>query len=174
MPGNAGPSNAAPEDPLEEAHRQWVAHGWGDAADGMAVVTSVMRVQQLLLARCEAALAPWELTFARYELLALVSFTRHGELPLGKAGTRLQVHPASVTNAAARLEGQGLLERVPHPSDRRSVLARVTPPGRRVVAEATPVLNEVFVDLGLDPGQARRLRRQLDRVRASCGDPVER
>ena len=23
-------------DPIREAHRQWVAHGWADAADGMA------------------------------------------------------------------------------------------------------------------------------------------
>ncbi len=167
------PADSVPEDPLPEAHRQWVAHGWGEAADGMVVVTSVMRVQQLLLARCEAVLAPWELTFARYELLALVSFTRHGELPLGKAGARLQVHPASVTNAAARLENQGLLVRVPHPGDRRSVLARVTSAGRRVVGEATPALNEVFCDLGLGTGQARNLRRLLGRVRASCGDRIE-
>jgi len=35
-------------DPIEEAHRQWVAHGWGAAADGMAMVTSLTRVQQLI------------------------------------------------------------------------------------------------------------------------------
>lgn len=55
-----------PIDPLAEARRQWIAHGWTDAADGMAVVTSVMRAQQLLLARVDAALKPFRLTFARY------------------------------------------------------------------------------------------------------------
>src|SRR5881275_2464831 len=28
-----------PLDPIEEAHRQWAAHGWGEVADGMAAVT---------------------------------------------------------------------------------------------------------------------------------------
>ena len=35
-------------DPIREAHRQWVAHGWTDAADAMALVTSVTRAHQLL------------------------------------------------------------------------------------------------------------------------------
>ena len=34
-------------DPIREAHRQWVRHGWADAADGMVMVTSLVRVQQL-------------------------------------------------------------------------------------------------------------------------------
>jgi len=34
-------------DPIEEAHRQWVDHGWNEAADGMAAVTSVVRAEQL-------------------------------------------------------------------------------------------------------------------------------
>ena len=40
-----------PLDPIAEAHRQWVAHGWGEVADGMAAVTSVMRAQQIMMAR---------------------------------------------------------------------------------------------------------------------------
>ena len=52
-------------DPIREAHRQWVAHGWADAADTMALVTSVTRAQQLLAERVERALKPHGLTFAR-------------------------------------------------------------------------------------------------------------
>ena len=147
-----------PFDPIAEARRQWAAHGWDDVADGMAALTSVMRAQQLLLARCDEVLADFDLTFARYELLALLAFTRHGELPLGKAGDRLQVHPASVTNAVDRLVDAGLVERVPHPTDGRGALARITDDGRRVAAEATARLNaEVFADLGLSATEARRL-----------------
>ena len=82
-------------DPIAEARRQWDGHGWGTASAGMEAVTSVMRVQQLLLHSIDAALEPFGLTFARFELLALLSFTREGALPLGKIGARLQVHPAS-------------------------------------------------------------------------------
>ncbi len=158
-------------DPIAEARRQWVAHGWEDVADGMAALTAVMRTQQLLLARCDAVLADFGLTFARFELLALLGFTRHGELPLGKAGARLQVHPASVTNAVGRLVEAGLVERVPHPTDGRGALARITPEGRRVAAAATARLNaEVFADLGLSPAEARRLTSLLSKVRAASGD----
>jgi DNA-binding MarR family transcriptional regulator len=162
-------------DPIAEARRQWAAHGWDDVADGMAALTSVMRAQQLLLARCDAVLADFDLTFARYELLQLLAFTRHGELPLGKAGVRLQVHPASVTNAVDRLAGAGLVERVPHPTDGRGVLARITDDGRRVAAEATARLNaEVFADIGLSPTESRRLAALLTKVRAASGDSRQR
>jgi DNA-binding MarR family transcriptional regulator len=162
---------AAGFDPIGEARRQWAAHGWDDVADGMAALTAIMRAQQLLLARCDQVLAEYELTFARYELLTLLSFTRHGELPLGKAGTRLQVHPASITNAVGRLVDQGLVERVPHPTDGRGALARITPAGREVVDGATTRLNdEVFGALGLTAVQARQLTARLAKVRAASGD----
>ena len=40
---------ATPPDPISEAKRLWVAHGWDEAAEGMAMVTAIMRVQQILL-----------------------------------------------------------------------------------------------------------------------------
>ena len=158
-------------DPIAEARRQWVAHGWHDAADGMAVLTSIIRVEQLLMSRVEALLRPLGLTFARYELLVLLSFSRRGALPLGKIGARLQVHPASVTNAVDRLEGDGLVARVPHPEDGRTTLATITPEGRRLVRRATTTLNEqVFADLGWDPDELDALFESLRRFRAAAGD----
>jgi DNA-binding MarR family transcriptional regulator len=81
------------------------------------------------------------------------------------------VHPASVTNAVARLVDAGLVARVPHPSDGRGILARITDDGRRVAARATERLNaEVFADLGLSPAESRRLTALLAKVRAASGD----
>lgn len=161
-------------DPIAEARRQWVAHGWADAALGMAAVTSVMRAEQILLAAVSRALAPFELTFARYEVLALLSFTREGRLPLGKMGARLQVHPASVTNAVDRLEAQGLVRRVPHPSDGRTVLAELSPEGRELAARATAVLNaEVFERLPLAADDLEALVGILRGLRLAAGDFAE-
>ena len=84
-------------DPIAEAHRQWVAHGWEAAAAGMAAVTSLMRAQQIALARVEAVLRPHGVTFARYEVLMLLYFSRTGSLTMTRIGERLQVHPASPT-----------------------------------------------------------------------------
>ena len=116
-------------DPIELARQNWVDAGWVDAADGMAFVTSLVRVHQLVLARIEELLRPYELTFARFEVLRLLAFSRRGVLPVGKVGERLQVHPASVTNAVQRLEGAGLVRRDANPRDGRSVLVTITPPG---------------------------------------------
>lgn len=134
-------------DPIAEARRHWEEHGWTDAAPAMAVVTSVMRVQQLMLGRVDAVLRPHGLTFARYELLMLLSFSRSGSLPLGKIGARLQVHAASVTNAVDRLEAQRLVRRQPHPTDRRTTLATLTAKGRAVAERATVDVNTVFTEL---------------------------
>ena len=153
-------------DPIAEARRQWVEHGWSDAAPGMAAVTSIMRAQQVLLARVDERLAPYGLTFARFELLRLLAFTRQGQLPLGKLGVRLQVHPTSITSAVDRLETQGFVERRRHPTDGRTTLAAITPAGRRTVERATAVLNgEIFTDIGLSDQDTERLYRLLERVR---------
>ena len=160
-----------PFDPIAEARRQWADHGWADAAPGMAAVTSVMRVQQILLARVEEVLRPHGLTFARYELLMLLSFTRTGALPLSRIGARLQVHPTSVTNAVDRCETQGLVRRVPHPSDRRTTLAELTPAGRELAVKATESLNrEVFANLGMDPADEASVVEVFARFRSGHGD----
>ena len=155
-----------PTDPIAEARRQWREHGWGEAEPGMGVVTSVMRVQQLLSARVEAALAPFDLSFARYELLRLLAFTKQGELPLSRVSALLQVHPTSVTNAIQRLVADGLVVRAPHPSDGRAAVAVLTDAGRDRVERATPVLNEVFEDLGLDREESEQLYALLGRLQS--------
>ena len=157
-------------DPIEEARRQWASR-WSGAAGTMAAATALIRAQQIVLRTVDEALRPCGLTFARYEVLALLSFTRRGELPLGKMGPRLMIHPTSVTNAVDRLEAQGLVERVPHPSDRRTTLARITERGRALVGEATTSVNASAFGLGaLDDGQLDGLSDILRVLRRSAGD----
>jgi DNA-binding MarR family transcriptional regulator len=158
-------------DPIAEARRQWEAHGWGDAADGMAAVTSVFRAQQSYLARIDAVMRPLGLTFARYEVLMLLLFSRAGALPLSKVGARLQVHPTSVTNAVDRLEEHGLITRVPHPTDGRTTLAAITPAGRHLAEKATAAVNaDVFEKPGLDQAAVDSLIGVLRELRRGAGD----
>jgi DNA-binding MarR family transcriptional regulator len=137
----------------------------------MAAVTSIMRAQQLLLARVEDILKPYALTFAAYEALRLLAFSRSGSLPMGKMGTRLMVHPAAVTNAIARLEQRGLVQRQMSPDDRRVVLATITGTGRSLAEEATDALNQASFGLpGLSEQQAAEVAAALHVIRASTGD----
>jgi DNA-binding MarR family transcriptional regulator len=164
----------AERDPIREAHRQWVRHGWGDAADGMVMVTSLVRVNQLVLERIDAVLRPLGLTFARYEVLRLLSFSRTGAMPMTRLGSLLQVHPTSVTSAVDRLEGQGYVARLRGDEDKRVVLASITDAGRDVVERATDGLNnQVFGRPGLSAAQLSALTELLGVLRADAGDRVD-
>jgi DNA-binding MarR family transcriptional regulator len=156
-------------DPIAEAARQWRAR-WGEtSAPPMMAATSIMRVQQILLARLNAAVEPMGLTFARYEALMLLFLSRNGSLPLGKMGARLQVHRTSMTNLMDGLEKAGYARRSAHPTDRRTTLAQITDRGREVAAQATEALNAIR--FGVDPLDDAALESVVDtleRVRAEA------
>lgn len=158
-----------PFDPIDEAARQWGLR-W-EAVEEMHAVTSLMRGQQIVLARLDELLRPHGLTFARYEALVLLTFSRAGALPLGKMGERLQVHATSVTSIVDRLEAAGLVVRRRHPEDGRAVLAEITDAGRELVERATAdLVASRFALTSLEPEQLRALSDLLRPVRRDAGD----
>ena len=160
-----------PFDPIDRAAQIW-EHRFGPAPS-MAAVTSIMRAQQILLAELDALLRPYGLTFARYEALVLLSFSRSGTLPLGVIGERLMVHPTSVTNIIGRLEGQQMVTRRPNPSDGRGRLAEITDAGRDVVERATRDL--MAAEFGLGGFSGSQLQEIFDlfrELRLAAGDFV--
>jgi DNA-binding MarR family transcriptional regulator len=162
---------SAGTDHIAEARRQWETHWGTEPTPSMAMATSVMRVQQILLARLNELLKPLDLTFPRYEALMLLYLSRRGSLPLGKMGVRLQVHRTSVTNLIDGLERSGLAERVPHDTDRRTTLASITPKGREAAARATEILNEErFGTEPLSTEELEQVTAILRHVRAHADD----
>jgi DNA-binding MarR family transcriptional regulator len=160
-----------PFDPVDKARENWVERGWESAAEGMAAVTSIMRAQQIVLSRVDTVLRPLGLTFARYELLMLLEFSQNGSLPMGVIGSRLQVHPTSVTNAVDRLEQSGLVSRHQHRQDRRAVIVKIEVSGIAAATAATELLNkQVFSDIGIDDGLTHSLVAILRDLRESAGD----
>jgi DNA-binding MarR family transcriptional regulator len=153
-----------PFDPIERAAAIWERR-FGEPR-AMAAVTSIMRAHQILLGELDVLLRPFGLTFARYEALVLLSFSRAGALPLRMIGERLMVHPTSVTNTINRLERAELVRRRPNPQDRRGTLAEITAAGRDVVSRAT-------AGFGLsdyDDDQLDDLFSLLRSLRVSAGD----
>lgn len=161
-------------DPIDEARRQWDEHWGGMATPSMAAVTSIMRAQQIILARLNALLDPLDLTFPRYEALMLLFYSRKGELPLGKISDRLQVHRASVTNVVDKLVDRGYVERVGHARDRRAILARITTDGKRIARVATKRLNATGFGMApLDSEGCDALYAALTPLRIDAGDFTE-
>ncbi|MFW0783876.1 MarR family transcriptional regulator [Gordonia sp. CPCC 206044] len=158
-------------DPIAQARQNWAEAGWNDVADGMVAVTSVMRAHQILLARVENALRPYDLSFSRFELLRLLAFSRQGALPITKASDRLQVHVTSVTHAIRRLEEAKLVRRVPHPTDGRTTLVEITDLGISTVEDATATLNrQVFGDVGMSRTEIDGLVSAIESLRHHAGD----
>jgi DNA-binding MarR family transcriptional regulator len=158
-----------PFDPIERAGEIWSRH-IGDPTS-MRLATSIMRVQQLISAELDAVLKPFGITFARYEVLVLLSFSATGRLPLSKIGERLMVHPTSVTNAMDRLQAQGLVRRVADETDRRRTFAELTDEGQRVLAASTAAIAAIdFAVPGLSADEQDQTYELLRRLRASAGD----
>jgi DNA-binding MarR family transcriptional regulator len=158
-----------PFDPIARAAETWESR-FGDAK-AMAAVTTIMRVQQILLNQLDALLRPHNLTFARYEALVLLSFSREGALPMRLIGERLMVHPTSVTNTIDRLERQHLVIRKPNPRDGRGTLAEITPEGRAVVQGATADLMAAEFGMGgYTEDQLQDMFSLLRDLRVSAGD----
>ncbi|OZM73927.1 MarR family transcriptional regulator [Amycolatopsis antarctica] len=161
-----------PFDPIARAAEMWEERIGPSGT--MAAVTGVMRVQQIIQSAVDGALKPHGLTFARYEALILLTFARRASLPMRVMGERLQLHPTSVTNIVDRLERDGLVKRVPHPTDRRTTLVEITPEGRARKDEATSAVTEIDFGLrGLTDKQTGQLVDLLKKVRKATGDFAE-
>lgn len=170
-----GMSARARFDPIERAIELWRERfGVDSPYAAMANATSIMRAQQLLIAELDQTVAPFDLTFARYEALVLLTFSHEGALPMSKVGERLMIHPTSATNIVQRLAASGYVERRPNPRDGRGTLAAITARGREVTQEATEALHDIEFGLSaLSAAQHEELYRSLRAVRGSVGDLPE-
>ncbi|OKI09286.1 MarR family transcriptional regulator [Streptomyces sp. CB02923] len=156
-------------DPIARADELWQRR-WG-AVPSMAAITSVMRAHQILLSEVDAVLKPYGLTFARYEALVLLTFSKAGELPMSKIGERLMVHPTSVTNTVDRLVRSGLVDKRPNPNDGRGTLASITEQGREACDKATRDLMAMDFGLGAyDAEECAEIFAMLRPLRVAAGD----
>jgi DNA-binding MarR family transcriptional regulator len=162
-------------DPIVIADGHWKRNGW-DTGWHFRASLSIYRVADLIREHDEAVMRPVGLTSAKHEALAIIYFSRHGEMPLGRLGARLLVHPTSVTSTVDALERLGLVKRVGHPTDRRATLARITPKGRRAIQRTCAQLGAQHSGLdALAAADAQRLFDLLVRIRVAAGDvaPVD-
>lgn len=97
--------------------------------------TSILRAQQLMMNHVEEVLKPLDLGATRFFALSTILESESG-CRLSDLSTTILVHPTTVTMIVDQLAKQGLVKREPHPTDRRSTLAVITPAGRALCREA--------------------------------------
>ena len=159
------PVDPALADPVLEAEANWAREGWVDGPWFRAAF-SIYRTAELIRLTNDDALRPLKLTHVRHEALAVLFFSQAGEMPMGRLSERLLVHPTSVTSTVDTLQRLGYVRRVPHPTDRRTTLARITPKGRRAVESSIETMAAARCGVGaLSTAQARRVFNLLAKVR---------
>jgi DNA-binding MarR family transcriptional regulator len=90
--------------------------------------TSIARLSRRLRAQGNSRLSVTQ--FA-----ALAALVRHESMTPRELADHEKVQPPSMTRVVAFLEEQGLVTRMPHPTDRRQVVLTPTEQGRRLVQE---------------------------------------
>ncbi|MFC0451649.1 MarR family winged helix-turn-helix transcriptional regulator [Rhodococcus jostii] len=136
-------------------------------ADSVAPYTSliaaVLQTQKLIAHQLNSTLRPLGLSFARYEVLAML-VAADDALPMVRIVRALDRHPTTIGTLIEGLHCSGLAERTINRSDRRSTLVTITDKGREVAISATRALDAVALT---DPEVMRRLHEDLQQLLAA-------
>lgn len=139
--------------------------GW-KLQDDLRVHVRILRVADHLRRDLRRALAPFELTEPQFNVLRILRGAGSRGLPCKEVGARMVQPVPDITRLMDRLEACDLLTRRRDDQDRRVVMARITPEGRRLLRRIDPVL-ERRQERPLAPlsvRERRRLGELLERI----------
>lgn len=130
-----------------------------------ATLDAFLDVADLLYERVGTALGEVGLSYAKYEVLAHLR-DAPAPLSLGTLAEGQRCARSNITQIVDRLEAEGLVRRIPDPSDRRGVLAELTPAGDALVREGAARLDRVRAGFAASFSEADRalMDRLLARV----------
>ena len=148
-----------PETTDSGAHRSELARRASAALDELACAAE---------RRLDRHAGSYGLSDAKLEVLEVLCCCSERRACLHALGDELGVTRPNVTKLVDGLERGGLVERLPHPSDRRMVQAHLTPHGLEVAEEALPGRGELMERLwdALDDEQLAQL---VELLRAAAG-----
>jgi DNA-binding MarR family transcriptional regulator len=95
----------------------------------------------LLVKRIATLLQPLHLTSASGLVLSILADSET-PLPPNVIADRLIISRATVTGLLDSLERRAYIRRVPHPSDRRMILAEISEAGRQAASAFRPIVHE--------------------------------
>jgi DNA-binding MarR family transcriptional regulator len=116
----------------------------GASRSASEVAVNLAQAQLVVLAEIERPIREAHgLSASAFQTLAILDGAGEA-LPGHVIATRLIVSSASMTSLVDTLERRGLVERRPHPTDRRKVLIALTANGQRIVDQHLPVIHAVI------------------------------
>jgi DNA-binding MarR family transcriptional regulator len=158
------------EDHVDRVRAEWATERPELDTEPIEVIARIGRLARLIDGRLDDVFAQHDLRRDPFDVLAAL---RRAGPPYELAPTdlydRLMRTSGAVTNRLQRLEREGLVTRVPDPSDGRGLRVRLTRRGRELVdAVAEPHLaNERDLLAALSPAEQRTLARLLKKLSLS-------
>lgn len=102
-----------------------------------AITDALLTASRLLVAISAHSIAQVDESITIPQFRTLVILARHGAMNLATLAGLLGVQPSTTGRMVDRLVGTGLIDRLPHPTSRRELVADLTPRGRDVVRQIT-------------------------------------
>jgi DNA-binding MarR family transcriptional regulator len=131
------------QDQIDKILTQWQHEAPQLDVSSLAVVGRILQLARLLEKHREALLADFDLNLWSFDMLA--TLRRQGppyQLKPTDLYGLLMLSSGAMTNRIDRLEKEGLVTRLRHPSDRRGIIVQLTEQGIERVEAVMPVLFE--------------------------------
>ena len=153
----------------------WMRAEWSERRDSadleFGTTMALLRAHQWVVRAMDQELRSLRLSRNAYLILMSLQLSERRTRTLGKLSKYLMVHPTTVSMAVDQLVKAGFVERHAHATDRRTVLATLTPAGLEVVEDANDRLAAVRFGLAsVDTDTLESLIAQLQRLRRAVGD----
>ena len=116
-------------------------------------------------------LEPLGLTHPQY-LVMVALWGQAGPICVKDLSTLLKLEPPSLSPLLKRLEAAGLIDRRRDPTDERSLLITLTPPGQDLRHRAATVPNALLERLGMSLEELEALQTALIRVIDHANTPI--
>ena len=124
---------------------------WLDPRENRAWRAFMHAHHQLTLRLRRHLLQDSGLTWADYEILAVLSEHPTGQMPAQELGALVQWEKSRLSHQVRRMQERGLVIREPNPADGRSAMISLQPAGRRAIEDAAPQhvrnVRRHFIDL---------------------------
>ena len=138
-----------------------------------SLTDALMTTTRLLVAISALSIATVDENITIPQFRTLVILSNEGPVNLATLAALLGVKPSATGRMVDRLVGAGLIDRLPHPTSRRELLAALTPRGRKIVRQVTAHRRAEIARIveKMPPADRHGLVRALTAFTAAGGEP---
>jgi DNA-binding MarR family transcriptional regulator len=164
------PARVAHRDSMDWARDRWVEAGEPDAERFVAAM-ALLRLSGIVGTGLDRALKDHDTSRTGFLILCTLRIATDQSLTMSQLSKRLVLHATTISLVVDQLQERGLVTRSQHPSDKRTVLATLTPKGAKALHKINLAVCETGYGLdGVDERLAIMLTEVIRYARNALGD----